>query len=263
MSVGWMTLDWPRCAQLEEFVLDECSLPGTHVAELLRLCPNLKKLEVTWADEADVDYCNPAFKEIGTAISKHTPLLTSLKLQDNLYTEHCILQSTRLCYSLRDLQHLTHVELNFDSLWCHPVQHVDAVNDNLPSSIETLRFSEYSMPRQLPIDDNIVGEDATLFDAACTAEIHSNNNPCRCRIRDLRRLLTDERLHRLRRVVFNPKWVVDGPNMRDPHALRHIWTAAVRGRGWKMLERPVKMSGSTTYRPYQHEAVLYRESPYE
>lgn len=255
-DVGGMTLDWPYCAQLKEFFLDRCSLPGRTIAELLRLCPNLTKFEATWAGEDFDEYCNPAFKEIGTALSKHTPLLTSLKLLDDSYAYYQISQSTRLRYSLQGLQHLSHMELNCDSLWRHPEQHVDTINDNLPSSIETLDISEYISMRGPPF----VGEDAS-FDAPCTAEFGIIEG-CTCRIRDIRRLLLDERLCRLRRVTFNRVGRASDKNKHDPQVLRHIWTTAVRRRGWKMseervVERPSESSPDGIM-PY-HEAVLVRE----
>ena len=251
-DVRGMTLDWPHCAQLKELFLGRCSVPGSTIAELLRLCPNLTKFEVIWnSDIYSDDHCNPAFKEIGTAISKHTPLLTSLKLCDDSYGDHEIPQSTRLRYSLQGLQHLTHMELNCDSLWRHPEQHVDTINDNLPSSIETLHVTEdtfFSGPR-------FVGEDAP-----CTAEF-GNNEGCTCRIRDIRRLLLDERLCRLRRVTFDQVSMAFDEHKHDPQVLRHVWTAAVRRRGWKMSERVVKRPSMYSPDIIQswHEAVLCRE----
>jgi hypothetical protein len=252
-NVRGMTLDWPHCAQLKELFLGLCLVPGSTVAELLRLCPNLTKFEAIWASDID---CNPAFKEIGTAISKHTPLLTSLKLRDDSYGDYEIPQSTRLRYSLQGLQHLTHMELNGDSLWRHPEQHVDTINDNLPSSIETLDVSEYPFSRGPPF----VGEDAASFDAPCTAGF-SNKEGCTCRIKDIRRLLLDERLRRLRRVTFTQISTASNEKEHDPQVLRHICTAAVRRRGWKMSERVVERP--STYSPdiihSYHETVLYRE----
>jgi hypothetical protein len=40
-GVCGMTINWPRCAQLNTLVLEICSLPGHHVAELIKLCPKL------------------------------------------------------------------------------------------------------------------------------------------------------------------------------------------------------------------------------
>lgn len=81
----------------------------------------------------------------------------------------------------------------------------------------------------------LIGDDS-FIEAACHADIINNNYECRCRMRDLRRLLLDERLCSLRRVTFNPKGGARGNNAHDPHRLHHIWTAAVRRRGWKRLD---------------------------
>jgi hypothetical protein len=81
-----------------KFALGRCAVPGSTVAELLRLCPSLTKFEAVWASGHYSDeYCNPAFKEIGTALSKHTSLLTSLKLHDMAPPdERLVQQSSRL-----------------------------------------------------------------------------------------------------------------------------------------------------------------------
>ena len=283
-----VALDWRLCTHLEEFVLHKTLLSGTHIAKLLRLCPNLAKFEASWPPAADHEHeqHETTFQEIGTAISKHTPLMTSLKLQDWSQEGHgdrfIIPQSTRLKHTLREMQHLAHVTLCGDSLWCHPSYNVDAINDNLPSRIETLYFDEWDpLPDSLPTDDNSLDQDAS-FDAACDTNFtHVDDDESRCRKRDIRRLLLDERLHRLRRVVFREKDASDGEiKRRDPHVLRHIWTAAVRRRGWKLLENltpptngiryklrwnpvnlsqpvPAWMLGNGTQ--LLHEAVLYRD----
>jgi hypothetical protein len=283
-----VALDWRLCTHLEEFVLHKTLLSGTHIAKLLRLCPKLTKFEASWPPAADHEHeqHETTFQEIGTAISKHTPLMTSLNLQDWSQEGHgdrfIIPQSTRLKHTLREMQHLAHVTLCGDSLWCHPSYNVDAINDNLPSCIETLYFDEWDpLPDSLPTDDNSLDEDAS-FDAACDTNFtHVDDDESRCRTRDIRRLLLDERLHRLRRVVFREKDASDGEiKRRDPHVLRHIWTAAVRRRGWKLLENltpptngiryklrwnpvnlsqpvPAWMLGNGTQ--LLHEAVLYRD----
>jgi hypothetical protein len=264
LEVRGTTLDWPRCKQLKEFVLHRSSLPGSHIPELLRLSPNLTKLELSWTSDVDMENQEPDFQEIGTAISKYTPLVTSLKLDDES-ADYYVLQSTRLRYTLRDLQHLTCMSLSCSSLWCHPSEHVDAINDNLPSCIETLHIFEWDPMRDtLSTDDSSLGKGPD-FDAACdTDAMHDDDDENRCRTRDIRRLLLDERLVRLRRVIFDDKDVDDGGESKsDPHVLRHIWTAAVRRRGWKMLENvspPIRRRFEDGGRySSHHEAVLYRE----
>jgi hypothetical protein len=106
LEVRGTTLDWPRCKQLKESVLHQSSLPGSHIPELLRLCPSLTKLELSWTSDVDMENHEPDFREIGAAISKYTPLVTSLKLEDQS-ADYYVLHSTRLRYTLRDLQHLT------------------------------------------------------------------------------------------------------------------------------------------------------------
>ena len=176
-------------------------------------------------------------------------------------------QSSRLRYTLRDMQHLTHVELGCESLWCHPEGNVDAINDNLPPCIETLDIREYLFHTGDPsaTNDSSFDEDPTAFDATC---IGGFGKVCWCRMRDIRRLLLDERLCRLRRVTFNPKYAMDSMNKnrdkRDPQALRHVLTAAVQRRGWKMPEGVVEREGISGWGIHSyHEAVLYRELPDE
>ena len=155
------------------------------------------------------------------------------------------------------------------------------VPTQLPGLTKTY-FDEWDpLPDPLPTDDNSLDEDAP-FDAACDTNFtHVDDDESRCRTRDIRRLLLDERLHRLRRIVFREKDASDGEiKRRDPHVLRHIWTAAVRRRGWKLLENltpptngiryklrwnpvnlsqpvPAWMLGNGTQ--LLHEAVLYRD----
>jgi hypothetical protein len=148
-------------------------------------------------------------------------------------------------------------------MWCHPSTHVDAFNDNLPDSIESLFVNEGDrLPDNLPIDGSPSDGDPR-FGAACVAVSSSenvNDDLCQCRTRDIRRLLLDERLTRLRRVIFSEKPTAATEHGdilfhgNDPHVLRHIWTPAVRRRGWKMLERIIHVGHTTNT-----QAVLYRE----
>jgi hypothetical protein len=231
---------------------------------LLKWCPNLTTLNATWGYISDLNATyDPAFNEVGKAISKYNPLLVALKLMNTCLLDADLTQGSRLCFTLRNLQHLTHVELDRESVWCHPSTHVDAINDNLPDSIESLFVSEDGrLPDNLPTDGSPHDGDSR-FDVACVADPFSedaNDDLCQCRIRDVRRLLLDERLARLRRVTFSGKSTTAaarGDNLfheGDPHALRHIWTPAVLRRGWKMSERFTHV-GDTTYT----QAMLYRE----
>jgi hypothetical protein len=172
---------------------------------------------------------------------------------------------SRLCYTLRNLQHLTHVELHYDSVWCHPSNFMDPINDNLPDSIESLFITEGDLPDKLPTDDS-TPEGDSRFDVACVKDPFLDYNfcKCQCRTRDIRRLLLDERLTRLREVTFSGQFNSARPGRdpnlfheNDPHVLRHIWTPAVRRRGWKLLQRPTNPGITTTHT--KTEAVLYRE----
>ncbi|KAM0694054.1 hypothetical protein Q7P36_006180 [Cladosporium allicinum] len=257
----WTTLGPPHCSTLKSLELDSLSIPGLQFAEMLKWCPNLTMLNATWRYFSDhVPVYDPAFHEVGKAVSKYNRLLVSLKLVDQSHVP----QGSRLCFTLQGLQHLTHVELNSDSVWCHPSNHIDAISDNLPNSIESLFiFEDGQVPDNLPPDDSSPDSDSR-FDDACVVDPFSedqNGDLCQCRTRDIRRLLLDERLTRLRRVTFSEKVIYtipeDAPSLfhqNDPHVLSHIWTPAIRRRGWKLLQRPTIL-GHTTHT----EAVLYRE----
>jgi hypothetical protein len=143
----------------------------------------------------------------------------------------------------------------------------ESQQDDAVKCIETLDIFQFLFHTGDPsaTDDSSFDEDPTAFDARC---IGGFGKVCWCRMRDIRRLLLDERLCRLRRVIFNPKYAMNDMNKnrdkRDPQALRHIWTAAVQRRGWKMSEGLVERVGIYSWgiHPY-HEAVLYRELPDE
>jgi hypothetical protein len=253
------------CSELTSLELNCISVPGICVAELLKWCPKLTMLDATWGSIHDLDgpSYDCAFHEVGKAVSEYNPLLTSLKLIDSCLFRGAVV--SRLCFTLRhrDLQHLTHVELGSESMWCHPSTHVDAFNDNLPDSIESVFVNEGDrLPDNLPIDGSPSDGDPR-FGAACVAVPSSenvNDDLCQCRTRDIRRLLLDERLTRLRRVIFSEKPTAATEHGdilfhgNDPHVLRHIWTPAVRRRGWKMLERIIHVGHTTNT-----QAVLYRE----
>jgi hypothetical protein len=262
----WVTLGPPHCSKLESLELESLSISGIHVAEMLKWCPNLTVLNASWRYFSDhiPEVYDPAFHEVGKALSECNPLLVSLKLVDQSH----VAQGSRLCFTLQDLQHLTQVELGSDSVWCHPSNHTDAINDNLPNSIESLIISEDSrLPDTLPLDDTLPDSDSR-FDATCAVESPSydqNDDLCQCRTRDIRRLLLDERLSRLRRVTFSEKAAYTIPEAdpslfheNDPYVLRHIWAPAVRRRGWKLLERETL----PVHNKYT-EAVLYREATEE
>jgi hypothetical protein len=169
----------------------------------------------------------------------------------------------QLHHTLRNLQHLSHARLSSGSLWCHPSQNVDTINENLPSSIETFHVIEECdyMDDFMFIDDDSLAADA-IFDAACTeTNAHVVVDMSRCRVKDIRRLLLDKKLCSLRQVSFSQKEVFGdfGPGVRrDPHALHRILTAAVRRRGWKKTENISQSRLGSC-----HEAVLYRDFAHE
>jgi hypothetical protein len=253
-------------SEIRSLELHWISIPGSCVAKLLRWCPNLTMLDATWGHLTGVhfrDY-DCAFHEVGKAVSEYNPLLVSLKLTDMGLAIGAV--ASRLRFTLRDLQHLTHVELGRESAWCHPSNQVDAINDNLPDSIESLFIAEGArLPDNLPTNDGSPSDCDPRFDVACVADPSSpygHEDFCQCRARDIRRLLLDERLTRLRRVAFSPKSTTatkqgEKPfhkNENDPHVLRHILTPAVRRRGWKLSEKTTHAE-RTSYT----EPVLYRE----
>jgi hypothetical protein len=260
---------WPQSTELKSLELDNLSVPGILVAELLKWCPNLTKLDANWGhfNPLRADY-DRAYHKVGKAISEYTPLLVSLKLMDSCPVDGD--EGSRLRFTLRELQHLTYVELGCDSVWCHPSDHVDAINDNLPDSIESLFvWEEGQLPDNLPTEDSTPEYDFH-FDAPCVADNFSDDDEddiCQCRTRDIRRLLLDKRFTRLRRVIFSEKstsaaqYGEDTFHVHDRHVLRHIWTPAVRRHGWKLLERIPDPTTSRTPDPTMShtEAVLYRE----
>ena len=252
-------------SEIRSLELHWISIPGSCVAKLLRWCPNLTMLDVSWGYLTGVhvrDY-ECAFPEVGKAVSEYNPLLVSLKLIDSGLAVGAV--ASRLCFTLRDLQHLTHVQLGSHLVWCHPSNQVDAINDNLPDSIESLFIAEGPrLPDNLPLNSSPSDGDSR-FDVACVADPSSpdgHEDVCQCRTRDIRRLLLDERLARLRRVAFSPKSTTatkqgEKPfhkNENDPHVLRHILTPAVRRRGWKLSEKTTHVGPRSFSEP-----VLYRE----
>jgi hypothetical protein len=258
----------PQSTKLHSLKLDDLSIPGIYVAELLEWCPKLTTLDANWChfSSRGADY-DRAYHEVGKAISEYTPLLVSLKLKDSCQVDGD--EGSRLYFTLRDLQHLTHVELGCDSVWYHPSDFVDTINDNLPDSIESLFISESDLRDNLPTDDSTPESDSR-FNAACVKDPFldddndDNDDFCQCRTRDIRRLLLDETLTRLRQVIFSEQFNLAGPgddpnlfHENDPHVLRHIWTPAVRRRGWKLLQRITDPGTTTTHT--ETEAVLYRE----
>jgi hypothetical protein len=250
--------------EIRSLELHWISIPGSCVAKLLRWCPNLTMLDVTWDHLTGVHFRDYecAFHEVGKAVSEYNPLLVSLKLIDSGLAVGEV--ASRLCFTLRDLQHLTHVHLGSQSVWCHPSNQVDAINDNLPDSIESLFIAEGArLPDNLPINGSPSDGDSR-FDVACVADPSSPDGHkyiCQCRTRDIRRLLLDERLTRLRRVAFSTKSTIatregEKPfhkNENDPHVLRHILTPAVRRRGWKLSEK-ITHAGRRSFT----DPVLYR-----
>jgi hypothetical protein len=143
----------------------------------------------------------------------------------------------------------------------------ESQEDDAVKCIETLDIFQYLFHTGDPsaANDSSFDEDPTAFDATC---IGGFSKVCWCRMRDIRWLLLDERLCRLRRVTFNPKNMIHDMNKnrdkRDPQALRHVLTAAVQRRGWKMPEGVVEREGISGWGIHSyHEAVLYRELPDE
>jgi hypothetical protein len=98
-------------SEIRSLELHWISIPGSCVAKLLRWCPNLTMLDATWGHLTGVhfrDY-DCAFHEVGKAVSEYNPLLVSLKLTDMGLAIGAV--ASRLRFTLRDLQHLTHVDL--------------------------------------------------------------------------------------------------------------------------------------------------------
>lgn len=229
-DVRGKTLNRAQCTQLRSPVLEKTLMPGSHITALLRICPNLRCFRANWVGFGSLHYdYDPAFEEIGTAVSTHTPLLTGLSLGTWYWRGKTTSRCTRLGYSLRNLEHLTEVTLCDDTVWRtvppeYPALHSDALADNLPPCIERLRIAETGGRPVM----HIMRDDDTGFDD------HATDTFSRRRTRDVRRLLLDEGFPRLRSVTFYEAHPAEIP-VDDPLELRYFLTEAVRERGWSIV----------------------------
>lgn len=250
------TLVQSSSTRLESLVLERALLSGSQIAEILRMCPNLRSFRVDWAGTKGFSMqFDPAYTKIGTAISRYNPLLTSLTLGDWLW--HGVAdnpQTMRLQHSLRGLKHLTDLTLCDATVWrimtTEPsLTHSDALADNLPPSIEYLDILEFGgLPALMAMSDDDTG-----------AEDRGSDDFSKRRTRDLRRLLLDDGFPCLRGVtLYMPVHGGDSSNSRDPVLLHYVLTEAVRMRGWNLAQQTSQEKYGDMVVTH-HKAILYRE----
>jgi hypothetical protein len=112
--------------KLRKLHLVSCRLRTNEASSIIKCCPNLSDLAIIWSDYSCIVHELPPdgdwrlkFGEIGDAILEFTPNLESLDLQADQWAHRYF--SSDYPYtigeSLRQLEHLTSLSLNFDMIY--------------------------------------------------------------------------------------------------------------------------------------------------
>ena len=125
------------CPQVETLHLQGCQLLTNEASSIIKCCPNLLTLEMTWNEEyesSNNDASGAAsrlrFGDIGDSIARHTPKLTSLCLSayDWLYRYFTSKYPYTIGKRLQQLEHLKSLQLDHHMIY--GMQHLDELDIN-------------------------------------------------------------------------------------------------------------------------------------
>jgi hypothetical protein len=213
------------CTRLRNLTLESCQILTTEACSIIRCCPELLTLHMTWHDSIQ-DLSSERdqrlqFGSIADAIAEHTPKLTSLQLATPEWPYRYL--SSQYPYtigkSLQQLKHLKRLEL--DHYMIYGMQHPEELSlDPYGSQSDTVsRTLGQAIPRAVEV---LFIEPSDFVDTA-----DGDTEPAEewqdWQIEDLQRFLQDRSFERMHMIMFSRGFETSKEHISAESVAEHGW----------------------------------------